>query len=89
MQAFCGPVATVAMGCMAVVGFIQAVVPHVMGLFGLQHHSGSMITIQESIPSRVEEFSAASLLLSIGVPLLKSHANLGCHLDVIRKHYGA
>ncbi|KAG0579209.1 hypothetical protein KC19_4G081900 [Ceratodon purpureus] len=71
-QAFCGPVATVAMGCMAVVGFIQAVAPHVIGLFGLQQHTSSMITIQESIPTRVEEFSAASLLLSIGIPLLKS-----------------
>lgn len=68
-QAFCGPVASIAMGCMAVVGFIQAIAPHVMGRFD---SSASMITLQESIPLRVEEFSAASLLLSIGIPLLKS-----------------
>ncbi|XP_024370944.1 ABC1 family protein YPL109C, mitochondrial [Physcomitrium patens] len=72
-QAFCGPAATVAMSCLAVAGFIQALVPHVMRFFALQYPSSSMIMIQESLPSSVEEFSAASLLLSIGIPLLKSH----------------
>jgi hypothetical protein len=70
LQAFCGPVATIAIGCVAVAGFVQAAAPHILALFGIQPLA-SLVSLQEAVPTRVNNFTTASLLLSIGIPLLK------------------
>lgn len=70
MQAFCGPVAIFAMGFVAVAGFVRAAAPHILTLFGIRPLA-SLVALQEAVPTRINDFTTASLLLSIGIPLLK------------------
>ncbi len=70
LQAFCGPVATVAMACAAVIGIVQIVGSRILSFPSMQFVAQKTI-LGQKLPTRLEEFSAASLLLSIGMPLLK------------------
>jgi hypothetical protein len=69
-RAFCGPVATVAMACAAVIGIVQIVGSRILSFPSMQPLAQKTI-LGQKLPTRLEEFSAASLLLSIGMPLLK------------------
>jgi hypothetical protein len=58
------------MACAAVIGIVQIVGSQILSFPSMQPVAQKTI-LGQKLPTRLEEFSAASLLLSIGMPLLK------------------
>lgn len=70
VQAFCGPLISCAMGIMAVAELTRFAISRVTQFMNNDSQNATQM-VDLNLPSRLREFSAASLLLSIGVPLLK------------------
>ncbi|KAL2612019.1 hypothetical protein R1flu_023711 [Riccia fluitans] len=69
-QVFCGPVISCAMGIMAVAELTRFTISRMLRFMN-KIADGAGDSDGWSLPSRLHEFTTASLLLSIGVPLLK------------------
>ncbi|CAM6099488.1 unnamed protein product [Calypogeia fissa] len=67
-QAFSGPVITIAMTCMAAAEFGRFAIGQILKF--LNKDSEAAYELEGRPPSQIQDFSTASLLLSIGVPAL-------------------
>ncbi|KAG6546582.1 hypothetical protein Mapa_011771 [Marchantia paleacea] len=82
-QAFCGPVISCAMGIMAVAELTRFAISRVIQFMNNDSQNSTQLD-DLNLPSRLREFSTASLLLSIGVPLLKhQHPELHYTLECV------